>query len=124
MTKAGYFAAYLPRTNAVASRAASGQRLEAAGIPPKHLMVYMLIGYDKAETWDRIWHRFNRMVERGISPYPMVFDKSRRDLVCFQRWVITGLYRFVPWNEYKRETRTTESTEAYERVLANAHAPP
>lgn len=87
--------------------------LEKAGIPPKHLMAYMLIGFDKAETWDRIWHRFNRMVEREIDPYPMVFDRSRTDLLCFQRWVITGLYRFVPWPEYKRETKSRESVEAY-----------
>lgn len=91
-------------------------RLEKAGIPSKNLMAYMLIGYDKAETWERIWHRFHRMTERGISPYPMVFDKTRKDLVCFQRWVITGLYRFVPWDEYKRQTKSPESTEAFERI--------
>lgn len=75
-------------------------RLERAGIKPKHIMAYMLIGYDPAETWERIWHRFNRMVERGIEPYPMVYDRSRKDLRKFQRWVITGLYRAVPFEEY------------------------
>lgn len=75
-------------------------RLERAGIKPKHIMAYMLIGYDPAETWERIWHRFNRMVERGIEPYPMVFDRSRKDLRAFQRWVITGLYRAVPFEDY------------------------
>jgi hypothetical protein len=74
--------------------------LEAAGIPARHLMAYMLIGFDKRETWEAIWHRFNRMVERGIRPYPMVYDRSRKDLLKFQRWVITGLYRAVPWEEY------------------------
>lgn len=94
--------------------------LEAAGVPPKHLMAYMLIGYDNAETWDRIWHRFNRMVERGIQPYPMVFDRSRKDLLAFQRWVVTGLYRAVPWNEYERSTKSPESMAAFERVAALA----
>lgn len=75
--------------------------LERAGVPAKHLRVYMLIGFDKAETWDRIWHRFNRMVERGIEPYPMVFDRSRKDLCAFQRWVVTGLYRAVTFEEYR-----------------------
>lgn len=75
--------------------------LENAGIPPTHLRTYMLVGFDKAETWERIWHRFNRMVERGIEPYPMVYDRSRKDLCAFQRWVITGLYRAVPFNEYR-----------------------
>lgn len=74
--------------------------LEQAGVRPDHLMAYMLVGFDKKETWDRIWRRFNRMVERGIKPYPMVFDPRRRDLKKFQRWVVTGLYRVVPFEEY------------------------
>ena len=41
-------------------------RLERVGIKPKHIMAYMLIGYDKNETWERLWRRFNRLVERGI----------------------------------------------------------
>jgi hypothetical protein len=75
--------------------------LTRAGIPPKHLMAYMLIGYDPLETWDRIWQRFNKMVALGIEPYPMVYNARRKDLKHFQRWVITGLYRAVPFDEYK-----------------------
>jgi len=75
--------------------------LERAGIPPKHLMAYMLVGYDPKETWERIWTRFNKMVERGILPFPMVFDPARKDLKRFQRWVVTGLYRFVKWEDYR-----------------------
>jgi hypothetical protein len=70
------------------------------GVPPSHLMVYMLVGFDKNENWERIFHRFDRMVERGIRPYPMVYDQERRDLKRFQRWVVTGLYRAVPWDQY------------------------
>lgn len=88
-------------------------RLEAAGVPPKHLMVYMLVGYDLTETWDRIWHRFNRMVERGMRPYPMVFDQSRTDLKVFQRWVLTGLYRAVPWIEYLHKAKSEQSELAW-----------
>jgi hypothetical protein len=80
-------------------------------------MVYMLVGYDKRETWERIWHRFHMMVSRGVEPYPMVFDcratdvARYRDLKRFQRWVVTGLYRAVPFADYdagrkaKRPTR-------------------
>jgi hypothetical protein len=75
--------------------------LEKSGIPPSNLMAYMLVGYDKAETWERIFARFNKMVDRGILPYPMVYDQSRKDLKRFQRWVVMGLYRVVPWDEYK-----------------------
>lgn len=74
--------------------------LERAGVPAKHLMAYMLVGYDKKETWPRIWHRFNRMVAAGIRPYPMVYDRARKDLLDFQRWVVTGLYRAKTFAEY------------------------
>lgn len=74
--------------------------LEAAGVPPKHLMAFMLVGFDKKETWERIHHRFDRMVARGIMPYPMPFDQTRRDLKNFQRWAVTGLYRSIPFSKY------------------------
>jgi len=79
--------------------------LEKAGISPKRLMVYMLIGYDKTETWDRIFDRFNRMVAKGIMPYPMVYDKNNKELKKFQRWVIRRYYQFVPWEEYQKQTK-------------------
>lgn len=91
-------------------------RLEAAGIPASHLRVYMLIGFDKPETWERIWYRFGRLVERGMEPYPMVYDRSRRDLLCFQRWVVRGLYRTISWPDYKRSTKSAESVQAWETV--------
>lgn len=90
------------------------ETLERAGIPAKHLMAYMLIGFSPKETWAAIWHRFNLMVARDIEPYPMVFDRARKDLLCFQRWVVTGLYRIVPWDEYRRETKSPESVAAWE----------
>jgi len=83
--------------------------LEKAGIKPANLMTYMLVGYDKNETWPRLWHRFNRMIERGIKPYPMVFDRSNKELVAFQRWVVTGIYRHTPWSEYESRWKTDES---------------
>jgi hypothetical protein len=82
------------------------ETLAAAGVPPTHLMTYMLVGYDRRETWPRIWQRFDAMVARGIRPYPMVFDCRATDparyheLKRFQRWVVTGLYRAVPFSEY------------------------
>jgi hypothetical protein len=80
--------------------------LGRAGIPPTHLRTYMLVGFAKDETMDRIWHRFNRMVELGIEPYPMVYDRSRKDLCAFQRWVITGLYRAVKFEDYRDARKT------------------
>jgi hypothetical protein len=76
-------------------------RLEKAGVPPHHLMVYMLVGYDPKETWERIFYRFDRMVERGIRPYPMVYNNQRADLKRFQRWVIRRYYEFIKWEDYQ-----------------------
>jgi len=98
------------------------EKLERAGIPPTRLMAYMLIGCDENENWERIWHRFRRMVDCGIEPYPMVYDRTRRDLLCFQRWVIRGLYRKVPWPEYERATRTPESEKGWRQVYESCSA--
>jgi len=81
-------------------------RLAAVGIPPKHLMVFMLIGF-KDEPMDRILERFDAIANAGALPYPMVYQTSAtpRDerlwaLRQFQRWAVTGLYRAVPWTDY------------------------
>ena len=78
-------------------------RLEREGIPPSHLMVYMLVGFDPLETWERIFHRFDRMVERKILPYPMVYNNQDKELKKFQRWVIRRYYKTIPWKEYRRD---------------------
>ena len=80
-------------------------------------MTYMRIGFDKNETWERLWHRFNRMVERGVKPYPMVYDRSRRNLLAFQRWVVTGLYRVVPWDEFRHDAKSVESEAAHAAAI-------
>lgn len=74
--------------------------LRQAGIPPKHLMVYMLIGYRKGETWEDIFHRFNELVAMGCKPYPMVYNNERKDLKAFQKWVVMRYYQFIPWEKF------------------------
>ncbi|AWI90254.1 hypothetical protein C0214_19535 [Methylobacterium sp. DM1] len=88
--------------------------LEKHGVPPHHLMAYMLVGYDPRETWERVFYRFNRMVARKIRPYPMIFgDRNRtlplggcnerighRTLSEFQRWAIRKAYTFTPFAAY------------------------
>jgi hypothetical protein len=80
-------------------------RLERAGIPPYHLMVYMLIGYDPTETWERILYRFRKMDERGILPYPMVYNNKDKELKRFQRWVVGRYYKIVSWEKYSNNGR-------------------
>jgi hypothetical protein len=89
-------------------------RLARHGVPPFRLRVYMLIGYDKRETWERVLYRFNRMVEREIRPYPMIYGErwrtlpvgggnqrlAGRTLAEFQRWVIRRAYGVVPFEGY------------------------
>lgn len=77
-------------------------KLEAAGINPAHLMVYMLVGYDPNETMERVLYRFNRMVERKIRPYPMVYNNNNKELKRFQRWVIRRYYEFIRWEDYQK----------------------
>jgi hypothetical protein len=74
--------------------------LERAGVPPTHLLVYMLVGYAKGETMDEIMYRFEKMTARGIRPYPMVYNNADPALKRFQRWVIRKYYTFVPFAEY------------------------
>jgi hypothetical protein len=85
--------------------------LERAGIPPKHIMAFMLVGFDKKETWDRINHRIDLMMERGILPYPMVFENKtypgdERTLKDFQRWAIrlsgSGKIKWADYDPHKR----------------------
>lgn len=82
-------------------------RLERAGIRPSRLMVYMLVGYDPAETWAAVFQRFNAMMGRRVTPYIMVYgddkrtlplgghneDVGRQRLTDFERWVNGGVYR-------------------------------
>lgn len=105
-------------------------RLVRAGIPTEQIMVYMLCGFAEGETWAALWHRFAEMVSLGVLPYPMPFDKvARPDLRAFQRWVVTGLYRAVPWPDYRpgadlealiTPAMRDESYAAWKRVIGHA----
>jgi len=90
------------------------ETLQKHGIPPRHVMAYMLIGYDRKETWERVMYRFQKMTALGIRPYPMIYgdrhrhlslggfngDIADRTLGEFQRWVIRKAYTFVPFEAY------------------------
>ena len=99
--------------------------LEAAGVPAHHLRAYMLVGFDKNETWDRLHHRFNAMTDRGIEPYPMVFDcratdpERYRSLKKFQRWAVTGLYRAVPFGDYDAGIKVGRDPDGRQMEMCN-----
>jgi hypothetical protein len=75
--------------------------LEHHGLPPTCLLVYMLVGYDPRETWERVLYRFSKMTARGIRPYPIWswftdvflprFDQNAGLLVVQTRWHVDDL---------------------------------
>jgi hypothetical protein len=93
--------------------------LADAGIPPSHLLAYMLVGYDRRETWERVLYRFHRMADLGIRPFPMPFGDRRRGLPTgdiggdfsgktlgqFQRWAVRRFYTVVPFEQYDASMR-------------------
>lgn len=97
------------------------EKLAKAGIPPTHVMAYMLIGFAGKETWRDIWYRYKRMRDLGILPYPMVYDRSRADLLCFARWAKSPrLYSTVEWPDYIRSTKSADSVKAWKEIYAAA----
>ena len=86
------------------------EHLIGAGVNPDNVLVYTLVGYDPSETWERIFHRFNVMLEYGVRPYPMVYqrvgesraanDLDYKQLKMFQKWVVRRYYEIVSWPEF------------------------
>ena len=79
--------------------------LNDAGIPSRHVMVYMLIGYKPDETMDEVQYRYHRLKDAGCMPYPMVYNNLNKELKQFQRWVVRRYDSVVTWEEYKTKTR-------------------
>ena len=81
-------------------------RLERAGIPAKHIMVYMLTGYRDGETMEEVRYRHQKLVDAGCKPYPMVHEKyATKELKEFQRYVIGRYAEFVPWQDYDQNAK-------------------
>ncbi len=76
--------------------------LEDAGIPARHLMVYMLVGYAKGETMEQVIYRYRRLKEAGCMPFPMVYERWRQpELRKFARWVIRRYDEVIPWEQFR-----------------------
>ncbi len=101
-------------------------RLEKHGVNPDNVMVYMLIGYDRRETWEKIFYRYERMMERGVRPYPMPFHKLRftnqaryRELRRFQGWIIRGSHKKCAFKDFRSDHRAPpEDGELLKRMAA------
>lgn len=69
------------------------------GVKPRHIMVYILIGYWPGETHEDRDYRRQRLRDFGALPYPMPFERTP-ELLGFQRWVIGGYDKSIPWREW------------------------
>ncbi len=101
------------------------ERLEKAGIPAQHLMVYMLTGFAEDETIELVMERYRKIREPGCMPFPMVFDpridpkdpeaeqKKKRilELKKFQRWVIKRYDRVVTWEQFGNHPAATQDQD-------------
>jgi len=70
------------------------------GVLPRHLVVYLLLGFYKwsdFSDWDR---RRRQLREMKIFPYPMPYNRTR-EAVGFQRWVIGHYDKRVSWAEWE-----------------------
>ena len=72
-----------------------------AGVKGKHLLVYMLVGYWPGETVADLNRRKDLIRSFGAMPYPMPYERTP-PLVGYQRWVIGGYDRRIPWAEWER----------------------
>ena len=69
-------------------------------VKPRHIMVYMLIGYWKGETHEMRDYRRRSLRDFGALPYPMPYVRTP-ELVGFQRWVIGGYdRRGISWRDW------------------------
>jgi hypothetical protein len=75
-------------------------RLVKYGVRPRHLLVYMLIGYWPGERHEDREHRRRLLREFGALPYPMPYVRTR-ELVGYQRWVIGAYDKRVNWTDWE-----------------------
>lgn len=77
------------------------RKLEAAGIPPRSLMFYVLVGYDT--TLEEDLYRVRVLKDLGTIPYIMIFNRrADPELKHLGRWVNRRYYQFIKWSDYKK----------------------
>ena len=90
-------------------------KLEKAGVPPRHITAYMLIGFAPDETVESRLLRFNKMKERGITVYPMAYappgEMPAKELKQFQRWAIRKYHEFIPFKDYRVTSKAINTSQ-------------
>lgn len=75
--------------------------LKKAGIKARHLMFYVLVGFNT--SFEEDYHRFELLDKLGVKPYIMLYNdrKDRPILRRFERWVNGRYYNVCKWKDYK-----------------------
>ncbi len=74
--------------------------LEDAGVKPRKMMFYELVGFNTGFGQDL--HRFEVLRELGVDPFVMIYN-DRRDIPIlrhFARWVNKRIYKVASWENY------------------------
>lgn len=86
------------------------------GVKPRHIMVYVLVGYWPGETHEDRDYRRAQLRAFGALPYPMPFTRTP-ELVGFQRWVLGGYDKGIPWQEWSAARWQPHGLERRSRSL-------
>ncbi len=70
-----------------------------AGIKPYRIMVMMLCNYNT--SFEEDMYRFSELINLGVDPFVMVYEKADRRIRDFARWVNKRIYKACNWEEYK-----------------------
>lgn len=69
-------------------------------IPPHHIMVYVLVGFNTTLKQDL--HRVQKLIELKVKPFVMIYNNKRDPtLRHLSRWINKRYYEIVPWEEYR-----------------------
>lgn len=75
-------------------------RCVAAGIAPRQMAFYVLIGFDSTPAEDM--HRVRLLADRGCDPFVMAYDRRDPYQRAFQRWVNhRAVFKTVAWDDYR-----------------------
>lgn len=73
--------------------------LKEAGILSRHLMFYVLVGYNT--TFEQDMRRFHVLDKLGTLPFIMLYNNTRKKLLRkFARWVNKRYYKVCTFNEF------------------------
>ena len=75
--------------------------LLSEGIPPDHLMFYVLMCYNT--KYDQDIYRLRTLIDLGVKPYVMLYNGLKGTYQHhMKRWIQRRYYKMIPWVEYDK----------------------